>query len=128
MHRLLPLLLAFAWLLAATPAAAGDPCPQLRTQSAAADVATRIAAIACQENHAWYRTFIDADGRSGGQAVYEAENDVLADGTPAWRKVAAYWSGSGMPGRPMGSSTRTPPIAGTARWPRRHSSKTTPFH
>ncbi|MBP6797714.1 MAG: DUF2272 domain-containing protein [Luteimonas sp.] len=98
MHRLLPLLLAFAWLLAATPAAAGDPCPQLRAQSAAADVATRIAAIACQENHAWYRTFIDADGRSGGQAVYEAENDVLADGIPAWRKVAAYWSGSGLPG------------------------------
>ena len=98
MTRLLALLLAFAWLPAAPPAAAADPCPQLRTQSDAADVATRIAAIACQENHAWFRAFIDADGRGGGQVVYEAENDVLADGVPAWKKVAAYWSGSGLPG------------------------------
>ena len=90
------LLLAFATLLFSLPARAGDPCPQLRTQLAATDVATRIAAIACQENHAWFRPFIDADGRAGGQAVYEAENDLLADGAQAWRKVAAYWNGSGL--------------------------------
>ena len=95
-----PLLLLFALiaLLFALPAHAGDPCPHLRTQIAASDVATRIAAIACQENHAWFRTFIDADGRAGGQAVYEAENDALADGTQAWRKVATYWRGSGLAG------------------------------
>lgn len=94
--KLTLLLLAFATLLFSLPARAGDPCPQLRTQLAATDVATRIAAIACQENHAWFRPFIDADGRAGGQAVYEAENDALADGAQAWRKVAAYWNGSGL--------------------------------
>ena len=97
------LLLLLAACLAGAPASATDPCPQLRMQSAAADVATRIAAIACQENHAWFRAFIDADGRSGGQRVYEAENDVLADGVPAWRKVASYWSGSGLPGSCAGA-------------------------
>ena len=96
MRRFAPILLALGWLLAAAHARAADPCPQLRAQAAAADMATRIAAIACQENHAWFRTFIDADGRIGGQSVYEAENETLADGTPAWRKVAAYWSDSGL--------------------------------
>ena len=85
-------------LFAVAPARAADPCPHLLTQADAADVATRIAAIACQENTAWYRTFIDTEGRSNGQRVYEAENDMLADGTQAWRKVAAYWNGSGLPG------------------------------
>ena len=98
MHALLRLLLAVAALLAAMPAVAGDPCPSLRLQATAADVPTRIAAIACAENHAWYRSFIDADGRAGGQAVYEAENDTLAGGVQAWRKVASYWNGSGLPG------------------------------
>ena len=92
MHALLRLLLAVAALLAAMPAVAGDPCPRLRLQATAADMPTRIAAIACAENHAWYRSFIDADGRAGGQAVYEAENDTLADGVQAWRKVAGYWN------------------------------------
>lgn len=98
------LVLILAACFAGAPASAGDPCPQLRLQSGASEVATRIAAIACQENHAWFRTFIDADGRSGGQKVYEAENDVLADGVPAWRKVASYWSGSGLPGSCAGAS------------------------
>ena len=26
------------------------------------------------------------------QVVYEAENDPLADGSQAWRRVAAYWN------------------------------------
>ncbi|WP_296281393.1 DUF2272 domain-containing protein [Pseudoxanthomonas sp.] len=96
MKPALLLLFALATLWYAPPARATDPCPQLRTRTASTDVATRIAAIACQENHAWFRPFIDAEGRVGGQAVYEAENDVLADGAPAWRKVAAYWNGSGL--------------------------------
>lgn len=96
MKILATLLLVSCCLLAAAPARATDPCPLLRTQLAADDLGTRIAAIACQENHAWFRPFIDADGRAGGQAVYEAENDTLADGAPAWRKVAAYWRGSGL--------------------------------
>jgi hypothetical protein len=96
MKTIAPLLFALCWLFAAAPALAADPCPQLRTQVAADDLATRIAAIACQENHAWFRPFIDADGHPGGQSVYEAENDALDDGAPAWRKVAAYWRGSGL--------------------------------
>lgn len=93
------LLLALGTLYSANAAAdAHDPCPQLRAQAGAADVATRIAAVACQENHAWFRTFIDADGRAGGQAVYEAENDALADGAQAWRKVATYWSSTSIGG------------------------------
>ena len=95
---LFPALLLLVGAFAALPARAADPCPGLRAQSGAADMATRIAAIACEENHAWFRAFIDADGRGGGQVVYEAENDVLADGMPAWKKVASYWSGSGLPG------------------------------
>ena len=98
MKSTLLLLFALATLWGTLPARAADPCPQLRTQRASTDVATRIAAIACQENHAWFRPFIDADGRVGGQAVYEAENDALADGAQAWRKVAAYWNGSGLAG------------------------------
>ncbi len=90
------LLLALCGSLCAAPAQAADPCPQLRTQVAADDLGTRIAAIACQENQAWFRPFIDADGRAGGQAVYEAENDTLSDGASAWRKVATYWRGSGL--------------------------------
>ena len=96
MKATLSLLFVLASLCCALPARAMDPCPQLRTQLASTDVATRIAAIACQENHAWFRPFIDADGRAGGQTVYEAENDALADGAQAWRKVAAYWNGSGL--------------------------------
>ena len=96
---------------------ANDPCPQLRVQADSADVATRIAAVACQENHAWFRAFIDADGRAGGQVVYEAENDALADGAQAWRKVAAYWSGSGLGndcGKPGAACrNRKPPTVGT---------------
>ena len=99
MKPLLALLLALGWLFAATPVRASDPCPQLRLQVDAPDVATRIAAFACQENPAWFRTFIDADGRAGGQVVYEAENDPLADGSQAWRRVAAYWNGSGLSGQ-----------------------------
>lgn len=94
----LPFLAIVLLLLAVPfmPAQAQDPCPQLHGQTHSPSVATRIAAVACQENIAWFRAFIDADGRSGGQPVYEAENDTLADGVPAWKKVAAYWNGSGL--------------------------------
>ena len=104
---LLPLLALGCLWLAPGPARAADPCPQLRTRPDAADVATRIAAVACQESHAWFRAFIDADGRAGGQAVYEAENDTLADGTQAWRKVAGYWNGSGLAGCSAGAACRS---------------------
>ena len=91
-------LLGMAWLALAAPVRAADPCPRLRLQSDAPDVATRIAAFACQENHAWFRPFIDADGHAGTTAVYEAEDSPLADGGQAWRRVAAYWKGSDLSG------------------------------
>lgn len=99
MHRwlLLALLCLCAWSVAA-PAAAADPCPLLRAQTASPDVATRIAAYACKENQDWYRTFIDGDGRVYGPRVYEAENSGLADGIEAWRHVAMYWNESGLLG------------------------------
>ena len=97
-----PLLLSLPLLgclwLAPGLARAGDPCPELRARTGDPDQATRIAAYACQENLAWFRAFIDADGRSSGQPVYEAEKDALADGVPAWKKVAGYWNGSGLGG------------------------------
>lgn len=82
--------------LFALPAMGADPCPVLSTQTNAPDVATRIAAFACKENHYWYRSFIDADGRPSGTRVYEAENAGLADGIEAWRHVAAYWNETGL--------------------------------
>ena len=96
MKRVLPMLFALIWLLAGMPVRAADPCSSLLAQADANDAATRIAAVACKENQAWFRAFIDADGRSNGLAVYEAENDALADGIPAWKKVATYWSDSGL--------------------------------
>ena len=102
MLRLLLLCLT-SWLFAA-PALAADPCPLLRTQVASADTATRIAAYACKEHQNWFRPFIDADGRSGGLTVYEAENGPLADGAEAWRKVATYWIESGLLGSVYGRS------------------------
>ena len=105
------LLCLLAWLsLSALPARAADPCPALRMQTRSADQATRIAAFACAENHAWFRSFIDADGRSSGQPVYEAENDALADGMVAWKKVARYWKDSGL----SDECTTPPPHAGAS--------------
>ncbi|MGY0611755.1 DUF2272 domain-containing protein [Luteimonas sp. A501] len=93
---------AFAVLLAACAALAppharaSDPCPLLRGQQAAPDVATRIAATACEEHQAWYRGFIDRDGRLAGSTVREAETARLANGQSAWLRVAGYWHGSGL--------------------------------
>jgi hypothetical protein len=59
--------------------------------------AARIARIACGENRLWYRPFITDDGRLASVRVSEAEAYPLADGnTPAWRRVADYWRGSGL--------------------------------
>jgi hypothetical protein len=93
MHRCLLLILL---CLLAYPVFAADPCPLLRMQKTAPDVATRIAAYACEENQAWFRPFIDIDGRPGGLRVYEAETSLLADGVQAWRRVATYWIDSGL--------------------------------
>lgn len=99
---MLRLSMLFALLLLSAlfcpPARAADPCPLLRAQVAASDVATRIAAYACKENQDWFSPFIDANGRVSGPFVYEAENSRLNDGTEAWRKVAGYWLEGGLAG------------------------------
>lgn len=98
MRRILPsaILLAGA-SLGVGSANAVDRCPALRMQTASTDTATRIAAVACNENLLWYRPFIDTDGRMAGATVAEGESSLLADGaTPAWQRVAGYWRDSGL--------------------------------
>lgn len=76
---------------------AADPCPALQRSPASADVATRIATIACAENMLWYRPFITADGRMASATVAEGESRRLADAiTPVWQRVARYWRDSGL--------------------------------
>jgi len=84
------------WLLLAGPVHAADPCPAQRGQLQAADTAARIVAIACREHLAWHRPFIDRGGRLASTTVSEAESAHLADGSEAWRRVAAYWQESGL--------------------------------
>ncbi|HLM53768.1 MAG TPA: DUF2272 domain-containing protein [Pseudoxanthomonas sp.] len=82
----------FAW--------AADHCPRLRTQTAAADPATRIAALACSEHALWFRPFIDRNGRMASSAVSEAEARPLEDGqSRAWQRVARYWQETGLLGQ-----------------------------
>lgn len=81
------------------PAAAADPCPYLRASLSAPDAATRIAAVACEEHQAWYRPFIDIEGRLAEATVREAETTRLANGQPVWLRVTDYWRGSGQLGR-----------------------------
>lgn len=103
MPRLLLILLLGLTGLFATPLAlANDPCPTLRTQTASPDTATRIAAYACEANNAWFRPFIDADGKVNGVHTYEAEASALANSIEAWQQVAIYWNDSGLLGSAYG--------------------------
>ncbi|MEP6633220.1 MAG: DUF2272 domain-containing protein [Luteimonas sp.] len=91
------ILLAGMLMLASHAAYAADTCPAVRSQLSAPDTATRIAAVACNENMMWYRPFIDTDGRMASTTVMEAESSVLGDGvSEAWRRVALYWQDSGL--------------------------------
>ena len=84
-------------LLAATGnALAADQCPLLRSQQSDPEVATRIAAVACDEHIRWRRPFITTDGRLAGAVVWEGEGNGLQDGGSPWRQVAAYWQTSGL--------------------------------
>lgn len=89
------ILLAWLGWQSVGSALAGDPCTD--TFDTASSYAARIAAVACAEHRLWYSPFIDADGRLASITVAEAENVRLRDGaTPAWRRVADYWKGSGL--------------------------------
>lgn len=93
--RLFPVVLLL--LLAAANAHAADACPVLRNQTSAPDVATRIAAVACNEHMLWYRPFIDRKGRLASAAVHEGEAARLDDGQDViWRHVARYWRETGL--------------------------------
>lgn len=88
---------AFLLLLAMSSASAADICPVARQQQPAADPASRIAAITCNEHVLWYRPFIDRDGRLASSTVMESEARPLADGeSQVWRRVARYWQESGL--------------------------------
>jgi hypothetical protein len=90
----LPLLAAAAFF-AGDASALGVCAPQ--ASPASNGLAARIAAIACRENSLWYSPFIDARGRLASITVSEAETARLGDGvTPAWKRVADYWRGSGL--------------------------------
>ena len=93
-------LMLLAGLLAmAGMALAADRCPTLRHQQSDPLVATRIAAIACDEHIRWNRPFIDADGRIASFTSHEAEANGLADGGAPWRRVARYWQDAGLLGQ-----------------------------
>lgn len=96
--RIALLLLSCLWPLAAAAApTAPDPCQLLPADAAQSqDVGQRIAAVACAEHRAWYRPFINTDGRIGPVPVREAARVQLADGQPAWQRVIEYWRGSGL--------------------------------
>lgn len=88
-----------ACLLPAGEAHAGDLCVRI-VQPQAGALAARIADLACRENALWYEPFIDRDGRLASMTVAEAETTRLHDGlTPAWKRVADYWRGSGLLGQ-----------------------------
>lgn len=93
-------MLALVALLGCAHAAlAADPCPRLRNQQSDPLVATRIAAIACDEHVRWQRPFIDTEGRVAHQPAYEAESRGLEDGGGPWRRVAMYWRSAGLLGQ-----------------------------
>ncbi|TCZ84243.1 DUF2272 domain-containing protein [Lysobacter sp. N42] len=96
--RCLPTLLMLASLALAARAQASDGC----AGAPGGDTASRIAAVACAEHASWYSPFIDEAGRLAHLRVSEAEALRLRDGTPAWRRVAAYWQGSGLGWPPDG--------------------------
>lgn len=87
---------AASLLLLAGNACASDPCIAPSAMDAN-KLPARIVAVACRESALWYRPFIDINGRLASMSVAEAETSRLADGvTPAWKRVADYWRGSGL--------------------------------
>lgn len=79
-------------------ALAGDVCRHVPQPPVS--YAQRIAAVACAENALWFGPFIDVQGRLASASVFEGESLPLKDGvTPAWRRVADYWKGTGLLGQ-----------------------------
>ena len=89
-------LLGVLMLLLSSTALAADRCPVLSKNQADPLVATRIAAVVCEEHLRWNRPFIDAQGRLASLSAYEAEGNGLKDGGAPWRRVAFYWQTTGL--------------------------------
>lgn len=111
-------LLVLLAIAAAIPGVrAADGCG---TAVLGSSIAARIATVACRENARWHAPFIDADGRLASMTVVEAEAAPLADGTPAWSRVAGYWRESGLLARMAGfdgaAQCMVPGGAGSAVW------------
>lgn len=88
-------LLGFVGFWFSVHACAGQVCGYIPQQPPS--YAARIATVACNENTLWFGPFIDRDGRLASISVSEGEGIRLQDGvTPAWRRVADYWKGSGL--------------------------------
>ena len=88
-------LLGFVGLLVSLDAPAAPVCSYIRQSPPS--YAARIATVACNENALWFGPFIDGDGHLASLTVSESEGIRLQDGvTPAWRRVADYWKGSGL--------------------------------
>ncbi len=58
-------------------------------------MSARIVQIAQREHAAWYKPFIDINGRLASRRVGEAERSRLEGGVEAWERVVAYWRDSG---------------------------------
>ena len=80
-------------------ALAADQCPLLRGRQSDPEVATRIAAAACDEHLRWRRPFIDANGRMASSMIAEGESRGLEAGGAPWRQVAMYWRDAGLLGQ-----------------------------
>lgn len=78
---------------------AADQCPMLRSRQSDPEVATRIAAVACDEHLRWRRAFIGTDGRLASSLVAEGESRGLEGGGAPWRQVARYWHEAGLLGQ-----------------------------
>ena len=78
---------------------AADQCPLLRSRQSDPEVATRVAAAACEEHLRWRRPFIDADGRMASSLIAEGESRGLDGGGAPWRQVAMYWRDAGLLGQ-----------------------------
>ena len=75
---------------------AADQCPLLRASQSDPQVATRIAAAACDQHQRWRRPFIASDGRLASSLVAEGESLGLEGGGVPWRQVAMYWRDAGL--------------------------------
>ena len=97
LQRLFRLAVPVLLLAVASPTATASTVCTETDPSRATTLADRISAVACRENALWYRPFINLQGQLTSTTLAEAETDFLQDSaTPAWKRVAEYWRGSGL--------------------------------